>query len=253
MGTDYNAMSAQIFANGINNGMGYLIQSRLKQQDADAQLAQMVKEQAARKGLQDQFLAARAKELADDNARRALEKEANVQEAVSDPRNVLARRKAQAELDAMGQPNPDADLAAKVNRAKLEKELNTLVTPQPPTIPTARVRQNFGDAGYIDQEIPVTDLEKSIGTLKAAGYKDPYAEQIAALEGDVGKQQAALAGGSAKAGGFLGIGGTPRADIAASKQREILQLRAAQLKDQVARGIITPEEADRRAEALMGR
>lgn len=61
MGTNYNALAAQMLADGLNNGMGYLVQSKLKKEDSAEQLERDARLAAAQKALQQEKLAQDAK------------------------------------------------------------------------------------------------------------------------------------------------------------------------------------------------
>ena len=182
---------------------------------------------------------------------------AKAEEERNDPRNVLARQKAQKEIDSLNNPQPpseDDQLAADVRRIELQKKRDALLTPPPPTpAPTAKVRQNFGadgKGGYAEYELPTTDLEKTIGGANAAAYRDPFEEQITGLQTKIAREQSAIESGDTRSG-FLGVG-TSRADTVANSQRQLLKLEGLRLQDQVRKGVITQAEADARANQLMG-
>lgn len=166
----------------------------------------------------------------------------------SDPVYQLARKKAQFELETFGQPKaPDelADLARQRDRLKLQSEITELGSPRPAPPPMAKVTQKYGDSTIV-RDIPATDFEKSMGAM---GYRSPHSDAIADLERQIAEQGAEIAGGDTRTG-FMGVA-TSRQDVIAKAQWQRLQLKALELQDQVEKGVITQEEADRRAAALM--
>ncbi len=182
-----------------------------------------------------------------DRERRAAE--------AADPRNVLARTKAERELADLLNPkpktfSPEEQLEADIRRMKLQQEHDSLTAPK--AGPVAKVTRAFGEDGKskAEYDVPLTDLERSLGGAGQAAYRSPYADQIADLGGRIAEQQSAIEGGDRRTG-FLGIGSS-RAAIADQAMRQRLRLQAMELQDMVMRGAITKEEADRRASLLMG-
>lgn len=154
-------------------------------------------------------------------------------EKANDPREQLAIEKARRELEALRNPAPAATAPA---------------MPAPP--PTARVKQAFGPGGKstAEYEVPVSELDQLRQSNPASSYRSPYDRDIAELARQEAAQQAEIATGD-KRTGFLNW--QSREDLATKASTQRLRLEAMRLQDMVAKGVISQEEADERADALM--
>jgi hypothetical protein len=246
--------------NGFQSGFAAGTQKKRDKKQMEDQLVRDTKAIEAQENLNNKVLTKRQQGETDMlNARKTIEQEAELIRRAreeSDPRNILARKQAQAQLDTFGQPKtltPEEQLQADVARMKLEKERNALSTPSVAPAPMAKVRRNLGadgKGGYTEFEIPQTDIEKTISGSKAEGYKSPYARQIADLTGQIAKQQGAIDGGDSRTG-FLGVGSS-RQGIVDENQKQLMRLHAMDLQEQVRAGVISREEADAKANELLG-
>lgn len=234
---------------------------------------------ALRRELLDKQLTARAQEstakealmrerMDRDATRRTFERD----ERATDPRELLSRRQAERQLSALDNPspddvlaadvkrmqleaqkrdltggNPDVGLAKDVARLKLEKEKAALTAPTPE--PVASITQAFGPDGKSRARftMPAADFQRTAG---AQAYKSPYAEDLADVGRTIAEHQAQVDGGD-KRTGFLNL--TSRQDLVDQAQRKQRRLQALELQDQLSKGIIDQEEADRRANLILGR
>ncbi len=246
---------AQGLSNGFQAGFGAANQRRRDKAQADRD-AEFQKVNAT---LQAELLEKRQKGENDTlAAAETLRKErelAAFMRQQNDPRDQLARKQAQSQLDTFGQPKPmtvDEVLAAEVNRMKLTRERDELAKPPVAPVPTAKVRQPIGPkgaGGYAEFEAPVDQVPNLARSAAAEGWRSPYTKQLATLEKTIADEQAALDNGDTRTG-FMGVG-TSRADTVAKAQRERLRLQGLELQDKVRVGILTQEEADAEADKLM--
>jgi len=82
-----------------------------------------------------------------------------------------------------------------------------------------------------------------------AAYKNPYSGQLADIDSQIAGHEAEIAGGDTRTG-FLGIGTSRQGEIEKLK-RQRLALRGMELQDQLKAGLISPEEADQRANSYL--
>lgn len=87
------------------------------------------------------------------------------------------------------------------------------------------------------------------GPSPAPSYRSPFSSDIARLGKAEAADLAAIEGGDTRKG-FLNI--NSRQDAAGQAQRQRLKLQALELQDMVSKGVIDQDEADRRADGLMG-
>lgn len=167
----------------------------------------------------------------------------------TDPVTQLGRVKARRELDAMGglpPPHANAGLADEVTRLELEKKKGELT--QGSGAPVAKVTQSFGPDGKSRAQfnVPLDEFKRTAG---AAGYRSPYAEDIAELGRKIAEQQAEQDGGDLHTG-FLNL--TSRKTVVDEATRKKRRLQALELQDMLAKGVIDQTEADRRASVILG-
>jgi hypothetical protein len=253
------ATAAQLAFQGIQAGASAYAQNKRDklQDEKDAARALLQSEQMAsdirERGLDR--IAADDRYYAGQEAAERRRSEAATSES-NDPREQVAKARASLELEQLGKPpvlSENDQLAADVKRLELQKARAALEGPAVAPVPMAKVRRNLGTdgkEGFAEFQTPVADLEKTAGTGIASNYKSPYADEIARLGSASAKQRAEIAGGDNRTG-FLGVGSS-RADLAATADRQRLQLKALEIKDMLESGVIDKTEADRRANALMG-
>jgi hypothetical protein len=233
------------FATGMGIGQNF---KRMKEEKADREadraLRKMVIDQRLEKDHAEEVAAGKLRTEKIEADRVAAELERN------DPRNVLARREAQNRLDAMDNPAPMSEAEALQNEVSmLELRAKKHKLTAPPSGPTADVKMPLGDTGQATiRGVPAAEIGKYTGG--AGGFKSPYASQIAALGEEIAGHEAELAGGDRRMGLF-GLGGS-REDAMAKAQRKRAGLQAMELRDMVAGGHLSQEEANKRAEAIMG-
>jgi hypothetical protein len=197
-----------------------------------------------------------------DAAAKALAEER--QRAENDPVNRLQRAKAQLELDHLGKPLPAAPPTAKVTRklpgdatasydmplTDLERSFGPALPPPPVAAPppSARITQAFGEDGRSRAEfdVPLGEAKRMAG---AAGYKSPFADEIATLGSRIAEHESEIESGD-KRTGFLGLGGSRQSDMDKAK-RQRRRLQALEIQDALARGAIDEAEADRRANQIL--
>lgn len=210
----------------------------------------MTKMEGDRQRLQEEMAAWRQQESAGAVAR--YEQERN--DRMQDPVYQLSRKEAQAKLDAFGQPAPQdelADLRRQTDILRARQELSSLsnpALPQPRPEPGAKITHKMGDV-TATYEAPMVDLRAMEQRLTRDRYASPYAADIADQGRIIAREQSAMAGGD-KRTGFLGIGRS-RQGVVDGARRQMQQLRAMELQDMLEKGIITQQEADRRAALLM--
>ena len=169
----------------------------------------------------------------------------------ADPREQLARTKAERELAAITNPpplTPAQKLEQDVARLKLEKERAILTGGSPAPAPTAKIRQPLGKGGYAEFEAPVSEIRRLSKTAAAEGYRSPVARQLADVEKQIAAQQSAIDGGDHRTG-FLGL--ASRQDQLGNLTRERVRLQALDLQAKVKAGVLTQAEADEEADRLM--
>jgi hypothetical protein len=214
---------AQGLNNGFQSGFGAMSEKKRDKRQMEAQMVRDAQVLEAQKTLQNERAVQAAARDFENNTFNASENDKNrsfrAQEA--DKANAF---KASLYYDEQSRREEQAI----TERARAD------LAPQSKgegTVPTAKIRQNIGDGAFAESEIPQTDLEKTVGGMRASGYKSPYADEIAGLQAGTAKQQSEIVG---------------------QNQKKLIRLQALELQDQVRKGVLTQEQADARAEQLMG-
>lgn len=246
------------FTSGFNMAFGAGMQAKQLKEDAKREKA---RQELAEDAIMQRHAEAREKRLADrqneieaNNRFEAAQRAAAEEKAAraADPREQLARAKAERDLAQLDTPDPRAQLRGEIEQMKLEKERASLANPAPPAAPTAKVRQPIGPkgaGGFAEYEVPTSEVPNLARSSAAAGYKSPFARQIEVQDKIITEQQTAIDGGDNRTG-FLGVG-TSRSDVLGKAQRERLRLVGLELQDKVRAGVLTQEEADSEADRLL--
>jgi hypothetical protein len=116
--------------------------------------------------------------------------------------------------------------------------------------PMARVRRPVDPmdetAGEMSYEVPMDEAMRTPAP-KPPAYASPYASDIADAEKQLAEQNSQLAEGDTR-GGFLGM--QSRSGLAGDQKKRLLNLKARELEDKAAKGLMTAEQADAEAQRL---
>jgi hypothetical protein len=211
---------------------------------------------ALQKEMQDKQLFADASRRSADDAIRNRELDLKAREIDmidKDPTRALARLKAEREMQAMqgGQtPRPTAKVQRTMGDVTASydvpvDELEQRFPQKAAPTPAAQVTQEAGGV-KASFSVPVHEARR---TVAAAAYKSPYGDRVADLDAKISEHEAELGAGDERSG-FLGLGGS-RKEAVEKLKRQRLGMRAMELRDMVDQGVLTQEEADRRANHLL--
>jgi hypothetical protein len=150
--------------------------------------------------------------------------------------------------------NVDADLRTKLGELNMERARQGLEGDQfridaarraLEAGPTAEVSQKFEDGSTARFNVPLAEAQRRAAE---AQYRSPYADKIAHLGDTIAKHQAEVEAGDERTG-FLNIKSRKDELSRANKQR--IRLQALEIQDMLNHGLISQEEADRRAARLL--
>lgn len=111
--------------------------------------------------------------------------------------------------------------------------------------PTAEITEKFGENSTARFKVPIADAQR---LSREGQYRSEYAGKIAQLGDQIATQQAELESGDERTG-FLNLK-SRKDEIGRAKSQQV-RLQALEIQDMVNKGVISPEEGDRRAAGLL--
>jgi|GEM_PF-5838736 hypothetical protein len=240
---------------GIGDGftqglaLGQQWQQAKKQREAEAARMELESKRhaevlAAQKTLQAEKLQRDAEQAdLDRGLRRELsDKDVNSRAATLDKTIAAERERQAALLKARGDENAMDNIGRSISG------FNRFVAGQKP--PMARVKRPVDpddpSQGEVSFDVPPGDLAK-MNAPKEPAYQSPYAGEIGDAETQLAEQNAQMAGGDNRTG-FLNL--SSRRDVASEQTQRLVRLKALELQDKVAKGLMTREQASAEAERM---
>ncbi|HTO05205.1 MAG TPA: hypothetical protein VL069_15960 [Opitutus sp.] len=145
------------------------------------------------------------------------------------------------EADAHRIHNKDAAITEAANQLTLDQARKTIEAG-----PMAEVTHKYGD-GESKFRVPIAEARLR---GSEAAYQSPYAAKIESLGNTIANNEGEMAGGDQRTGLF---NLKSRADQVSNATAQRTRLQYLEINDQLEKGLISPEEADRRASLLLPR